>query len=129
MSAVIAQTKQLYQKALKFEAFLLAVGAILVFAMFGRESFISFVLGGSAGLLPHCLCVYWVFFRKKNVTHPNKMTVFYWGEGLKWASTIILIIAVFVSYREINFVAFFCGYFLILIFNSLFPILLKSRSK
>ncbi|OOH87714.1 F0F1 ATP synthase subunit I [Pasteurellaceae bacterium 15-036681] len=129
MSAVIKQTKQLYKVALQIEVAFLVVVALLVLALFGQQTLFSFALGEIAGLLPHSLCVYWVFFRAQSAKNPNKMTAFYWGEGLKWASTIILIIAVFVCYKEMNFIAFFCGYFLVLIFNSLFPILLKLRSK
>ena len=57
------------------------------------------------------------------------MTAFYLGEGLKWVTTIIIIVAAFTLYRELNLIAFFCGFFLMLVCNNLFTILLKWRSK
>ncbi len=128
MSAVLRQTKQLYQKVLFAEFILLACIAGIVGIWLGFNHFISFVLGEIAGLLPHCVLVYWVFFRK-SVINPQSMSIFYRGEGLKWLTTIILIVVMFKSYSEMHYLAFFCGFFFMILCNSLLPIALKWHSK
>lgn len=121
MSAVLNQAKALYRKTLCVEAVLLA--AATVFAMIANQQAVAFSLlfGGLSALLPHCLFVFWVFFRPQ-AKNANKMTAFYRGEGLKWLLTILLIVILFKSYTAMNFLAFFAGYFVMLLCNSLLPI-------
>lgn len=128
MSIVIEQTKQLYRRALLLECIVTIIVASVVMMWSGGHSGFSLLLGELAGLLPHWIFVYWIFFRKY-VKNPHKMTAFYLGEGLKWVTTIIIIVAAFTLYRELNLIAFFCGFFLMLVCNNLFTILLKWRSK
>lgn len=128
MSAVLRQTKQLYQKALGIELILLFCIAGAVGIGLGLNRFISLLLGEIAALLPHCVFVYWVFFRQ-SVINPQNMTAFYCGEGLKWLTTIVVIVVAFKSYGAMHYVSFFCGFFFIILCNSLLPIALKWHSK
>lgn len=77
-----------------------------------------------AGFLPQCLLIYWYFFRQ-NEKMPSKMTALYQGEGLKWLATILLIVISFKLVAEMNVIAFFSGYILLLILNNLIPFLLS----
>ncbi|WP_373767566.1 ATP synthase subunit I [Glaesserella sp.] len=128
MSAVIHRTKQLYRKALSIEFTLFCVLTAGAALWHKADSVSSFFVGGMASFLPHCLFVYWVFFRKTSLTL-NKMTDFYRGEGLKWLATIVLIVVLFKFYTSLNYVFFFIGYFLMLLLNSLLPILYRLRTK
>ncbi|AUI66726.1 MULTISPECIES: ATP synthase subunit I [Glaesserella] len=128
MSAVLKQTKQLYKKTLVIECILLVAVTAVVGVGLGIERSISVLLGEVAALLPHCVFVYWVFFRQ-SVNYPHKMTAFYRGEGLKWLTAIVVIVVALKSYGAMHYFSFFCGFFFILLCNSLLPIILKSLSK
>lgn len=124
MSAVLNQTKQLYRQALGLQSF------IFLFITFGVaicgdvQTILSILFGQIAGFVPHCIFVFWVFFRANAKKQP-KITAFYRGEGLKWLSAICLMTAVLLGYQEINHLVFFAGYLLALGANSIVPIILK----
>ncbi|WP_373777105.1 ATP synthase subunit I [Glaesserella sp.] len=128
MSAVINQTKQLYRKTLSLELIAFCVLTVVIALWLEKNSAFSFIAGCFASFLPHCLFVYWMFFRNTSI-NTHKMSVFYQGEGLKWLATIILIVAFFKFYAAMNYISFFIGYFFILLFNSLLPVFLKVRAK
>ncbi|MGX2950682.1 ATP synthase subunit I [Ursidibacter sp. B-7004-1] len=128
MSIVIRQTRQLYYKVISIEIVLLLILFCSITFFYSMGTGLSFLVGSLASLLPHCLFVYWIFFRQ-STKNTNKMTAFYRGEGLKWLLTIVLIMVAFKSYPTMNFLAFFVGYFFMLLCNSLLPILLKLRAK
>lgn len=124
MSAIIHKTKQNYRYYLTVELALIVVGTVGVSAFFGYDAF-SFLGGALASFLPHCLFVFWVFFRKKSALYANKLTSLYQGEALKWLLTILLIVAAFTLYATIHIALFASGYFLMLVCNSLLPLCLK----
>ena len=128
MSAVLNQTKKDYKYALGIELILMILCLLLLLVVEQGNTFFSFILGSFASFLPHCCFVYWVFFRKfaKNT---NKMTAFYRGEGIKWLTTIILIVASFKIYSALAIKWFFVGYFLFLLLNIIVPICVKLQYK
>lgn len=128
MSAVLERTKRLYLKAMWVESVGLASVVLLCGVCVDFSAAFSLLLGGFASFLPFCLFVYWVFFRK-SAKNANKMTAFYRGEGLKWLATIVLMVAVLKGYPNLNVLAFFGGYFLCLVCNSLLPIVLKRQTQ
>lgn len=128
MSAVLNQTRKDYKYALSIELILMVLCSVLLLVVELGNVFFSFLLGSFASFLPHCCFVYWVFFRKfaKNA---NKMTAFYRGEGIKWLTTIMLIVVSFKTYSQLDIKWFFAGYFLFLLLNIIVPICLKLRYK
>lgn len=122
MSAILQQTQNLYKKVIFIEiGILVSISLLLLFISI--DDALSFFLGGFASLLPFCVFVYWVFFRKSQ--HNNKVHAFYRGEGLKWLVTIVFMIAVLKGYAQLNVLYFFGGYFLFLVCNSVFPMVCK----
>ncbi|KAE9541448.1 ATP synthase subunit I [Ursidibacter maritimus] len=128
MSAVLNQAKRLYRIVIILQFLLLVFVSVVLTFLQNVEFAFSYAVGCLCGFIPFCLFVYWIFFREP-AKNTNKMTAFYRGEGLKWLLTIILIVVAFKSYPTMNFVAFFVGYFFMLLCNSLLPILLKLRAK
>lgn len=126
MSAVIHRAKELYLKLLITEVMLIFIFSALVF-IFNKSASIDFFIGSLVGYLPHALFVYWYFFRKQ-IKNCSKMTVLYRGEGLKWLSTIVLMLLSFKFLNNINLIVFFTGYILLLIINNLIPFLLLRQS-
>lgn len=126
MSAVLKQAKQFYHKMLLSEGGLLAVAVLVVITVWGVSHATSVLFGGLVALIPQGFFIYWVFFRKypHNV---NKMVVFYRGEGLKWLLTILFMVGVFKFFLSLQIIAFFAGYFVILLCNSLLPLFLRRR--
>ncbi|MCK3658086.1 F0F1 ATP synthase subunit I [Pasteurellaceae bacterium Pebbles2] len=125
MSAVIHRAKQHYLKSLKTEFAFILLLALLCF--FWQKSLsISFLNGLLASFLPHCLFVYWFFFRE-TTKNQTKMTALYRGEGIKWLVTILMIVASFKFISEISIIAFFVGYVISLILNNFIPFILSSR--
>lgn len=122
MSAVLQQAQNLYKKVIFVEGVIL-VSISLLLLFYSITQGVSFLLGGIASLLPFCVFVYWVFFKKSQ--HHNKMRDFYCGEGLKWLFTIVLFVVILKSYANLSVVFFFAGYFCFLLCNSLLPIVLK----
>lgn len=127
MSAVINQAKLLYHKLLIIEVCVLLSLFFSILLWKGNIA-VSFLVGGFSAFLPHCIFVYWIFFRKR-AKNTNKMAVFYRGEGLKWLSTVALIILTFKLINDLNMVVFFAGYFFMLLCNSLLPVFYKLRAK
>lgn len=126
MSAVINRAKLQYRKALLIElAIIVGLSVICLF----MKSFwaLSFFVGYLASFIPHCVFVYWVFFRN-SAKDRTKMTAFYWGEGLKWVIAITLIIASLTLIPSLQFLLFFAGYFLALFLNILLPMLVSRQT-
>lgn len=126
MSAVINKAKSQYRRALGIEAGAILVLAFILFLCKGNIAF-SFLAGGISSFVPHCIFVYWVFFRN-SAKDRTKMTAFYWGEGVKWLATIILMIASFTLIPHFQFLVFFVGYFLALFLNIALPMFLSRKS-
>lgn len=126
MSAVINKAKSQYLKALRIEAGIIVISALLFF-LWKSDSSIAFLAGGFSSFIPHCVFVYWVFFRN-SAKDRTKMTAFYWGEGFKWLVAIILIISSLTLIPHLQFLVFFVGYFLALFLNIALPMLLSRKS-
>lgn len=126
MSAVINKAKLQYRKALSIEVAIIFILTFILFLLKGDVS-ISFLTGGMASFLPHCVFVYWVFFRN-SAKDRTKMTAFYWGEGIKWIVAIVLIVSSLTLVPNLQFLVFFVGYFLALFLNIALPILLNRKS-
>ncbi|WGE90249.1 ATP synthase subunit I [Actinobacillus arthritidis] len=126
MSAVINKAKQHYAKALKTEILLLFCILCILMVWKGESSF-SFFGGALSSFLPHCVLVYWIFF-KKTTKEQSKMTAFYRGEGLKWLITILLVILCFKLLPSLHLVLFFVGYLVTLFFNNVIPFILSKRT-
>lgn len=127
MSAVINRAKQHYAKSLKVEGVILLLISIGLLGVKGNVS-ISFLTGSLASFLPFGLFVYWVFF-KKTAKNSSKMTAFYWGEGVKWMATIMLLIAGLTLIPTLQIGAFFVGYFLALLLNNVIPFMLSRQTQ
>ncbi|MFA9488016.1 MULTISPECIES: ATP synthase subunit I [unclassified Mannheimia] len=126
MSAVINKAKSQYRRALGIEVGAILVLAFILFLCKGNMV-ISFLAGGISSFVPHCVFVYWVFFRN-SAKDRTKMTAFYWGEGIKWAIAIVLMIASFTLIPNLQFLVFFVGYFLALFLNIVLPMFLSRKS-
>ena len=124
MSCVINQAKQHYRKALLIELGII-IFATLIVSVFRFDVTMSFLSGLLSSFLPFCLFVYWIFFRftPKN---QSKMNALYRGEGLKWLLTIVLVVASFKLMMNLNVLAFFIGYIMMLVFNNLIPFVLSK---
>ncbi len=127
MSAVINRAKQHYAKSLKVEGVILLLISIGLLGVKGNVS-ISFLTGSLASFLPFGLFVYWVFF-KKSAKNSQNLTAFYWGEGIKWMATIILLIIGFTAIPHLHIWAFFVGYFLALLLNNVIPFMLSRQTQ
>lgn len=127
MSAIVQQAKLHYRKVLIIELILISAVSFLCFLL-KKSVAVSLLLGFLSAFLPYLCFVYCVFFSRFS-TNTHKMKPFYWGEGIKWITTIILITVIFITYKSIDFIAFFIGYFVILMTNIVLPIIVKSNSK
>lgn len=126
MSAVLKQAKQFYRKMLWLEMVILSIAFIVVIVVWDISHAMSVLFGGLSALIPQGFLVYWVFFRKYP-SDVNKMSVFYRGEALKWFLTILLMIGVFRLFVDLEIIAFFSCYFVMLVCNSMFPLFLRRR--
>ena len=126
MSTVINKAKQHYIRALKIESLLLlsTVGFLIVWK--GVDG-ISFLCGALSSFVPHCVFVYWIFF-KKTTKNQSRMGTFYRGEGLKWLITILLVVMCFKLLPSLHIVLFFVGYLMALFFNNVIPFILSKRT-
>ncbi|SPY34175.1 ATP synthase subunit I [Pasteurella canis] len=127
MSRVIAQAKKKYKISIIAECFILLITA-LVLMSWQWQTAISFYLGAMAIFLPYCVFVFLVFFRKKQ-QFSNKITYFYYGEGIKFLLTIVCIIATFKFFSSMQPIAFFSGYFIAIILNNILPFLVDKYVK
>ncbi|MGC7561059.1 ATP synthase subunit I [Pasteurella sp. PK-2025] len=127
MSAVLKQGKKIYQKAIISEALLFILLSIITI-VYDFDAGVSVSLGFVCGFLPQCFFIFFVLFRRESQPIANKMTALYYGEAFKIALTIVLFIAVFTTYKKIDYV-FFIGYFLAIFFNNIFPICLKIKAE
>lgn len=57
------------------------------------------------------------------------MTAFYRGEGVKWLSTIVLVVACFKWVSFLHLIAFFAGYFVALFANNVIPFVLSTKNE
>lgn len=127
MSAVIHQTKEHYIKSFIFQSILMIF--ICFFVFFWKKSIaIDFFIGMLVGYLPHILLVFWVFFRR-NLEIQQKLNALYYGEGIKWLTTILLMVLSFRLKINLNIISFFTGYILLIILNNLVPFLLSLMKK
>lgn len=126
MSAVIGKTKRKYQIALSIELLIFIVAFFILF-LWQKNNAISFLLGSFAVFIPHCLFVFIVFFINKKNTH--RLMAFYQGGAIKFVCTIILIVVAFKFFTLINYIIFFIGYFLGLLFNNLLPFMVSKFFK
>ncbi|MGQ0287388.1 ATP synthase subunit I [Pasteurellaceae bacterium 22721_9_1] len=125
MSAVIHKAKQHYLKSLLVEMGFILFLSLMVF-LFKPAHARDFLVGMLVGFLPHTLMVYWFFFRHQ-AKNQAKMTALYRGEGLKWLATILLIMLSIKLITNLNVMAFFMGYVLLLVLNNFIPFLLSFR--
>lgn len=125
MSAVINRAKQRYLKAMKWEIGVILACFVGLIAL-QRELNFSFLAGAISSFLPHCVFVYWVFF--KSAKNQQKMTAFYWGEAMKWIVAILLIILSFIFLPQLKVLVFFAGYFLALLLNIILPVMLNRHT-
>lgn len=126
MSAVTNRAKLQYRKALSIEVGIIFILTLVLFLLKENVS-MSFLCGGVVSFLPHCVFVYWVFFRN-SARDRTKITAFYWAEGIKWLLAIILISISFTLIPKLHLLAFFLGYFLALCLNIALPMWLSRKS-
>lgn len=126
MSAVINKAKQHYLKALRTEFSIIITGFLLLTISKGYVS-VSFLIGSFAIFLPHCLFVYWFFF-KKSAKNNSKLSAFYQGERVKWFVTIILVIAGLKLVPDLRIGLFLTGYIVTLLLNNIVPFVLSKSS-
>lgn len=124
MSFVVNQAKQHYRHVLVIELGIIALLTFIVL-VFKFDITLSFLFGLLSSFLPFCLFVYWIFFRY-SPKNQSKMTALYRGEGLKWLLTIVLVVASFKLIMNLNVLAFFIGYIMMLFFNNLIPFVLSK---
>ncbi len=124
MSFVVNQAKQHYSHVLVIELGIIALLTFIVL-VFKFDITLSFLFGLLSSFLPFCLFVYWIFFRY-SPKNQSKMTALYRGEGLKWLLTIVLVVASFKLIMNLNVLAFFIGYIMMLFFNNLIPFVLSK---
>ena len=125
MSAVITRAKQQYIKAIKWEIGVILLGVCFV-SLIQFSASMSFLVGAFSAFLPHCVFVYWVFFRAAK--NQQKITAFYRGEGIKWLVAIILIALSFIFIPHLKLLFFFIGYILVLGLNIVLPIALNRQA-
>ena len=125
MSAVINRAKQRYIKAIKWEMAIIFLSFPAVIAVQSELNF-SFLAGAISSFLPHCVFVYWIFF--KSAKFQQKMTAFYWGEGMKWLMTMVLIILSVILLPALKVLFFFAGYFVALLLNIVLPVMLERHT-
>lgn len=124
MSFVVNQAKQHYRHVLMIELGIITLLTFIVL-VFKFDITLSFLFGLLSSFLPFCLFVYWIFFRY-SPKNQSKMTALYRGEGLKWLLTIVLVVASFKLIMNLNVLAFFIGYIMMLFFNNLIPFVLSK---
>ena len=124
MSFVVNQAKQHYRHVLVIELGIITLLTFIVL-VFKFDITLSFLFGLLSSFLPFCLFVYWIFFRY-SPKNQSKMTALYRGEGLKWLLTIVLVVASFKLIMNLNVLAFFIGYIMMLVFNNLIPFVLSK---
>ncbi|MDD7426050.1 MAG: ATP synthase subunit I [[Actinobacillus] rossii] len=124
MSFVVNQAKQHYRHVLVIELGIITLLTFIVL-VFKFDITLSFLFGLLSSFLPFCLFVYWIFFRY-SPKNQSKMTALYRGEGLKWLLTIVLVVASFKLIMNLNMLAFFIGYIMMLFFNNLIPFVLSK---
>lgn len=124
MSFVIKRAKQHYARALNWEALIL-VASFVLWSLIKSEVREALLLGMLASFVPHCFFVYWVFFRKL-AKNGRQVTAFYRGEAIKWALTILFIVASFKCTFALNVIEFFMGYFLAIGLNIALPPMLNK---
>ena len=56
------------------------------------------------------------------------MTAFYWGEGMKWLMTMVLIILSLTLLPALKVLFFFAGYFVALLLNVVLPVMLERHT-
>lgn len=127
MSTVINKAKLQYRRALGAEVGIIIILTFVLFLWPKENVSISFLVGCLSSFLPHCVFVYWVFFRN-SVKDRTKMTAFYQGEGIKWLITILLVVACFKLISQLEFIFFFAGYFITLLLNNVIPFVLSRRT-
>ncbi|WGE31706.1 ATP synthase subunit I [Actinobacillus genomosp. 2] len=127
MSAVINKAKQHYIRVLKTEILLLLI-IFGVFIVWRGIDGISFISGAISSFLPHCVFVYWIFF-KKTTRKQAKMADFYRGEGIKWLTAILLVILCFKLLPSLHIVFFFVGYLVALFLNNVIPFILSKSTR
>ncbi|MDO5054236.1 MAG: ATP synthase subunit I [Pasteurella oralis] len=127
MSRVIAQAKKKYKRSLTIESLILLITALILMSWQWQIA-ASFYLGAMAIFLPYCVFVFLVFFRKKQ-QFSNKITYFYYGEGIKFLLTIVCIIAIFKLFSSMQPIAFFSGYFIAIVLNNILPFLVDNYLK
>ncbi|NBI12225.1 ATP F0F1 synthase subunit I [[Haemophilus] felis] len=126
MSKVLLQSINLYKKTLFLESCCL----LLISLALGYSDWkfsLYFLCGAIAVFLPFCIFIFLVFFRQKK-DFSNNIKHFYRGEMFKFLATILLCIVFFVVLPSVNYLIFFLGYSVALLFNTVIPLLL-SRTK
>ena len=123
MSAVIHRAKKHYFKSLIIQSILMIFLCFFVF-IWKNDVVIDFSIGMLIGYFPHILLVFWVFFRDNSKTQ-QKLTALYYGEALKWLTTILLMVLSLKLITNLNVMPFFIGYILLILLNNLIPFLLS----
>ncbi|KGQ71512.1 hypothetical protein OA57_00105 [Chelonobacter oris] len=127
MSAVLDKNKAHYRKIFLVQFVLIVVGYTLINLSQPALS-LSLLLGALIGWLPQLAFAVYVFYLRANVPLQDKLKIFYQGEGIKIALTVILLLLVFVNIT-IDPLLFFAGYFGLILLNNLLPfILTKSKN-
>ena len=123
MSRVLAQARAKYKKAILIELFFVVVLGSVIALLSDTQSAVDFCLGFFSAFIPFCVFVYVVFYCNQNLS--KKLTALYRGEAVKFALTILCIIAAFKGFHVSEFILFFAGFFVALVLNNVVPFLLN----
>ncbi|MCL6414229.1 ATP synthase subunit I [Aestuariirhabdus sp. Z084] len=95
----------------------------LVCSLISFEAAYSALLGGLVFMLPNALLIYKAFFAIKVGSARKIANSMYVGEAIKFGLTALLFAAVFVFVSPLNAPALFVTFFVVLMINSLSPLL------
>ncbi|TNH09455.1 ATP synthase subunit I [Testudinibacter sp. TR-2022] len=127
MSAVLDRNRKLYHKAFIIELALILIVYALIGLLQPAFSF-PFLLGALIGWLPQLVLVVYVFYLRANLQPEHKLKALYQGEGIKIVLTIILLLLVFINI-DLTPLAFFAGYFGLILLNNLLPFVLQKHTE
>lgn len=124
MSQVLAQAKKHYQRTIAIEIIILILVSFII-GWGNVKSAVDFAAGFCCSFLPFCGFVLIAFYHKQNLS--TKLTALYRAEAVKFVLTLILGIIAFKWLEVANVAAFFVGFLLALVLNTLIPLYLNKK--
>ena len=99
--------------------------ALIAVPIGGNSAGIASILAGLSCVIPNGI-FFLGFYIAEKILHKNSPATFFVMEFLKIAISIVLVVLIFWSYREINWIAFLVSYIVVL--KSYILLLSKSKS-